>query len=1162
MKIAVNIATIVLEDVNKHMKVFREGVLDLAIAFGEGTKTISKGLYDILSATFAPAEAMDILTVSMRAARAGLTDTATAANSITTILLSYGMEAKESARVSDVLFETVRRGVVTFEELAPRIGRVASTAAVAGVAFEDLMANFATLTRAGLEVGFAVTAINQTLKMFLAPSVQSKIVAEELGISLDSTTLKTLGLVGAMEQFIGVMPEQVAEVFRNIRALRGVNAAIKQAAGLEEDYILLLNSAGRSQQAFAKNASTLKVQLDRLAEVGEVLKIDFLEPLLPLLNSITNATIEVASSFRKLNPELRSVGVMFVTVIAALGALATAVGLPIVILDAMGIAVGKVAAILVAAAVAVTAIIMVFNKVKRDVKELTADGLQLVDVLHALHYSFNAFTPIVIAAELGWKALTTSINFAIDALKKIPGVTYVFEGLAKVVGKVKDAIVGLTTKDYDATEASKDLADSVLKLTQELDKTAPVTDKVQLRFKGIIDALMSGGKATKETVPLFENLIESIKNTGSYSAPAKDELIRLFTAIKDGREAASFTRDEMKRLADEFEVFRQNMLKIKVAYEAVNSKALPTLRATAKVAVDSWQLIKITGRETSESLRNIWIDGVIPQIIKAYGEIPKEFAATHQEAVGESTALSNAYTVMFGKVGAEVRLAADKGVSAFQILSASGKISASNLQKAWETTVSNIIEAYGKIPEKFRPFIEKTTGLTENIVEAWAKLGEAPSNFSREAVKTQVAAFIELKDANQLTTDQARDMWKNLWGNIKKSFQEAEIPEIWKQLQAEVETTAEAEKDALKLVQKETVDGIHARYAELRKYYTLVRDLALREQALQVLILQEAEEIDKLTRDKMIEHYKSRLEEITQMEGISVERRKALLRDEINAMKKAGLKGTDIWADYMRALKDLGEDWRRSWLEIVEENLKQFENNVATAIANVFMKEEDLGEESLELFKARQEDQKRDLHNRLVEGEIDYRRYTLELANLDGQLAQKQKEHQSKWTAGFKAIVDEMKRFYLKALAEIIANEIAAQMRILAIKAATAIFRKALGKKEGEGGEEKEGFDIEGILANALPFIAMKLIGLQKGGIVTKPTIATIGEGGPEAVIPLTKAMRAPIEVHFHDSIDLRGAMPMMNDPAAIEKVYRDFWLPARRRYAGRLKDSLNTELL
>ena len=723
-----NIATIVLEDVNKHMKVFREGVLDLAIAFGEGTKTISKGLYDILSATFAPSEAMEILTVSMRAARAGLTDTATAADSITTILLSYGLQAKDAAKVSDILFETVRRGVVTFEELAPRIGRVASTAAVAGVSLEDLMATFATLTRAGLEVGFAVTSINQTLKMFMAPSVQSKIMAEELGISLDVTALKTLGLVGAMEKFIDIQPEQVAEIFRNIRALRGVTAAIKQAAGLQEDFNLLLNSGGRSQQAFAKNADTLKVQLDRLAEVGEVLKIDFLEPLLPLLNSATNGIIEVASSFRKLNPELRSVGVLFTTVVAALGALATAVGLPIVILSAMGVAVGTVTKVLLAAGVAIAGIILVFNKVKKDVQELTKDGLQLVDIIRSLHFQFNAFTPIVIALKLGFEALTTVVSSTIDILKKIPGVAPAFDWLAEQATKIKNAVVGLVTKDQDAEEASKDLAVSVRKLSEELDKASVPTDLLKDRFAAVVDALLRGGKATKDTIPLIEGLIDRLKRSREYSDETKQELIKLFEALKEGKDITQFTREEMKKMIDEFLRMRDVALKVKVAYEAVNSKSLPTLRATAKVAVESWQLIKTTGKETSESLRNIWIEGVIPQIIKAYGEIPKGFAAAHQEAVGESATLSNAYTIMFGKVGAEVRLAADKGVKAFQILSTSGKIDASNLQEVWETTVNNIIEAYGKIPEKFRPFIEKTTGLTENIVEAWMELGEAPSN--------------------------------------------------------------------------------------------------------------------------------------------------------------------------------------------------------------------------------------------------------------------------------------------------------------------------------------------------------------------------------------------------------------------------------------------------
>ena len=38
--------------------------------------------------------------------------------------------------------------------------------------------------------------------------------------------------------------------------------------------------------------------------------------------------------------------------------------------------------------------------------------------------------------------------------------------------------------------------------------------------------------------------------------------------------------------------------------------------------------------------------------------------------------------------------------------------------------------------------------------------------------------------------------------------------------------------------------------------------------------------------------------------------------------------------------------------------------------------------------------------------------------------------------------------------------------------------------------------------------------------------------------------------------------MPMLDDPELIDRVYEKHWLPARRRYAERLKDANSDEFI
>gem|GEM_PF-2160166 len=104
-----NVSTMLTEPA-KHMPGFRESIRDLSIELGESTGTLAKGLYDILSASIPAEQALDVLAVSARAAKAGLTDTGVAADAITTILNAYGLGAERAGDVSDWLFGVVKRG--------------------------------------------------------------------------------------------------------------------------------------------------------------------------------------------------------------------------------------------------------------------------------------------------------------------------------------------------------------------------------------------------------------------------------------------------------------------------------------------------------------------------------------------------------------------------------------------------------------------------------------------------------------------------------------------------------------------------------------------------------------------------------------------------------------------------------------------------------------------------------------------------------------------------------------------------------------------------------------------------------------------------------------------------------------------------------------------
>lgn len=273
------------------MPAFTEQLKTMAKDTGQSTEALSSGLYDILGSVIAPTEAMGLLGIANKSAIAGMTDTATTTSALVTIIKSYGMETSKAADISDVLFATVLRGRLTFEELASGIGVVAATAAQAGLRFEEVSAMISVMTRAGLSADMSMISLANMLNTFISPSTQSAKAAEEMGFALNTATLRSIGLAGVLKILSKATQEQVGAIFPNIRGLRGFMAALADTKGFAEDLEIALHSQGMTMEAFAKQYNTTREVLKRF---GQVLLVDIVMPFTTaLLPAITNATASI-----------------------------------------------------------------------------------------------------------------------------------------------------------------------------------------------------------------------------------------------------------------------------------------------------------------------------------------------------------------------------------------------------------------------------------------------------------------------------------------------------------------------------------------------------------------------------------------------------------------------------------------------------------------------------------------------------------------------------------------------------------------------------------------------------------------------------------------------------------------------------------------------------
>lgn len=400
-----NVAT-VLERPKEHMESFNKGIQKMSVEFGESTETLSKGLYDILSASIAPSKAMDILGVSSKAAKAGLTTTAIAADAITTILNSYGMSAEKAADVSDWLFKVVLRGKITFEELASQIGNTASLSHTAGLSLDEVGGFISTLTKNGVKGSVAMTGLNAVIKSFLKPSEEAAKTAAEVGFKLDGTTLKTKGLVGVFNQLAGLPPDVIAKLFPDIDALKGVLPAMNNLKAFGEDVAAMAGRAGSTETAYQQMSGTIVATMARVRESVVSVFTAIGEAMSESTKEFLKATLEILERAREwiaTNKELIPVIAQFALGIGAAGAALVLVGM---IIGAISAPFGALASVIGIVGSAIGAVVsavgMLFGPLGLVVVALIASGRAFLNFMPIVNETMRS---LVASVGVGWMQL-------------------------------------------------------------------------------------------------------------------------------------------------------------------------------------------------------------------------------------------------------------------------------------------------------------------------------------------------------------------------------------------------------------------------------------------------------------------------------------------------------------------------------------------------------------------------------------------------------------------------------------------------------------------------------------------------------------------------------------------------------------------------------------
>ena len=185
----------------------------------------------------------------------------------------FGLDAKETQRVVDVMAKAFTSSALDLEKFQTSMTKVAPISAAAGISLEATTAVMGTLTDAGIEASIAGTSLRN---IFLKMQDSSSELSKFLGFTVNSADDLQIALNKLNDA--GLENEEIMELV-DLRQVAAFNTMIKGVDRIGELRDAFDNANGSSQEMSDIIGDTLEGEMKRLTSASEGLKIALVDKL-------------------------------------------------------------------------------------------------------------------------------------------------------------------------------------------------------------------------------------------------------------------------------------------------------------------------------------------------------------------------------------------------------------------------------------------------------------------------------------------------------------------------------------------------------------------------------------------------------------------------------------------------------------------------------------------------------------------------------------------------------------------------------------------------------------------------------------------------------------------------------------------------------------------
>lgn len=287
----------------------------------------SDAFYYMSLAGWDAADMMDGISGVMDLAAASGEDLALVSDIVTDGLTAFGLSAKESGRMADVLAAASSNANTDVAGLGQAFSYVAPLAGALGYSMEDTSKAIGLMANAGIKSTKAGTALRTIMSKLTDDTDKSRKNFKKYGISITDSNGKMKSFDAVMRQLrknIGKLDEkQQAQAVTTLFGREAMAGALAIINASEKDYNDLTKAINESEGAASEMADVMQDNLQgsmkELKSMVEDLFIEMYQNLKPTFESIIDSAKNLTKWFSDLSPETQKNIVKFGLLAAAMG---------------------------------------------------------------------------------------------------------------------------------------------------------------------------------------------------------------------------------------------------------------------------------------------------------------------------------------------------------------------------------------------------------------------------------------------------------------------------------------------------------------------------------------------------------------------------------------------------------------------------------------------------------------------------------------------------------------------------------------------------------------------------------------------------------------------------------------------------------------------------